>query len=360
MKVLHLPVNNGSQISITVRALRDIGIDARGLVLNNSIYDANEGIETFEIVPRRRHPIRGIIQTLFWSYAFQSAVRWADVVHWYFGSRVLPVDLDLKFTALLNKARIIEFVGSDIRIPEIASADNPYWAKMFQESPELVRGDRQGSLNTQHRFSQHRFECICGGYELAAYIQKELFPSPYRKIRARLIMSDFDPEYPDPEEQRPLIVHAPSYKLQKGTKAVLLAIDQCKYRYKFDFKLVHGVEHSKALEIVRNCDIMVDQFTAGEHGVAALEAMAFGKPVLCYIKPSLIVKYPSDFPIVNANQDNLAQVLGSLLEDGQRRHEIGRQSRAYVEKYHDAHQTARQLVNIYQELIEKQRGSKRD
>ena len=360
MRVLHLPVNIASQVSITVRALRDIGIEARGLVLNNSPIQGSEGIETYEVVSRRRHPVRGVLQTLPWWCAFQSAIRWADVVHWHFGSRVLPIDLDLKYIAFLNKARIVEFFGSDIRISEMASADNPYWAKMCQEYPELVHGDRERSLKTQRRFSQHGFECLCGGYELPAYIQEEMFPSPYNRIRARLIISDFDPKYPDPGERRPVVVHAPSHKAKKGTKAVLRAIDQLKCRYEFDFKLVHGVERSRALEIVRNCDIMVDQFIGGEHGVAALEAMAFGKPVLCYIKPSLVAKYPSDFPIVNANQDNLAQVLGPLLEDGQRRREIGRQSRAYVVKHHDAHQIARQLVTIYQELIEKQRGSKRE
>ena len=34
MKLLHLPTNTASQSSVTVRALRDIGINARGLVTN--------------------------------------------------------------------------------------------------------------------------------------------------------------------------------------------------------------------------------------------------------------------------------------------------------------------------------------
>lgn len=84
--------------------------------------------------------------------------------------------------------------------------------------------------------------------------------------------------------------------------------------------------------------------------------MALGKPAVCYIKPSLVPRYPQDCPIVNANQDNLAEVLGSLLDDGQRRHDIGRRSRAYVEKYHDAHSIARELVGIYEQLLRKTRG----
>ena len=121
--------------------------------------------------------------------------------------------------------------------------------------------------------------------------------------------------------------------------------------------MIHGVEHSKVLEIVRDCDIMLDQFVLGAHGVAALEAMAFGKPTLCYIKPSFVGRYPNDLPIINANQENLTEVLAGLLEDGQKRYEIGCRSRAYVEKYHDAHKIARDLVVIYQDLLEKVRKS---
>ena len=277
------------------------------------------------------------------------ALRWADVIHWHYRNAALPNDLDLKYAAFLNKARIVEFWGSDIQIPELESADNPYRASMYKKYPELAHGAREMSLKTQRRFGKYGFECMCP-LGLQQYLQKDIFPTPFTS-RGRLMIMDFDAKYPDPGERLPLIVHAPSRKKRKGTESVLKSIYQLKSNYSFDFKLVHGVEHSKALEIVRNCDIMVDQFTSGQHGLAALEAMALGKPTLCYIKPSLITQYPSDLPIVNANEDNLVQVLGDLLDDGHRRYQIGRLSRAYVEKHHVAHHFASDLVRIYEGLI---------
>lgn len=352
MKVLHLPVNIASQISVTVRALRDIGVDARGLVRNNSPIQGGEGIETFEIVSRRRHPVRGVMQTLCRWYGFLSAIRWADVVHWHDGSGALPRDLDLKFIAFLNKARIVEFWGSDIRIPEIAVADNPYLAKLFSDPNNDYRISYQKSRTIQNRFARYGFECLIPCPELVAYVQRDLFPSLFKAGRG-LILSEFNPKYPDPTRRRPVVVHMPSRLMAKGTPSVLGAIEQLKAQYDFEFKLIHGAPRAEALAMVGDCDILLDQFVIGSFGMAAVEAMALGKPALCYIKPSLIPQFPSDFPVVNANQDNLVQVLGSLLVDGQRRYEIGRQSRAYVEKYHDAHQIARQLVTIYQKLIEK-------
>ncbi|GAG12616.1 unnamed protein product, partial [marine sediment metagenome] len=140
MKVLHLPVNIASQISVTVRALRDIGVDARGLVLKNATTQDGSCIECYSKLSRRKYPIRGRIQRVKWQRAVLKAIRWADVVHWYYGRGVLPRDFGLKYAAFLNKARIVEFWGSDIRIPEMASTDNPYAARMYQLYPRIANG----------------------------------------------------------------------------------------------------------------------------------------------------------------------------------------------------------------------------
>jgi hypothetical protein len=353
MKVLHLPSNVASQISVTVRALRDIGVDARGVVIDNHPIQDSRGIETFSSEHHSRHPVRRRLQTLTLWRGILSALRWADVIHWHYSDAVLRYDLDLKCAALMNKARIVEFWGTDIRIPEVASADNPYWAELCR-NPEVRTGSFAASRRLQAKFAGYGFECLLPDLHLLPYVQKDLFPSPHL-TRQRILLSDFEAVYPRATERRPLVVHCPSHKVTKGTQAVLNAIGQLKSSHNFDFRLIHGVPRAYALSIVRQCDIMLDQFVGGAHGLAALEAMAFGKPTLCYIKPSLVAKYPPDLPIVNANQDNLADVLRDLLEDGQRRHEIGRRSRAYVEEYHDAHKIARQLVRLYEELLRKKR-----
>jgi glycosyltransferase involved in cell wall biosynthesis len=115
------------------------------------------------------------------------------------------------------------------------------------------------------------------------------------------------------------------------------------------------VQHTEALQVVKDCDVFLDQFVIGVHGLAALESMSFGKPTVSYINPLMFSRYPADLPVVNANQDTLAEVLGGLLKDGHRRHEVGVQSRAYVEKYHDSGVIAKQLVGIYEELVEKRK-----
>ncbi len=177
-------------------------------------------------------------------------------------------------------------------------------------------------------------------------------------LRHGIITSEYEPVYPDPDNNQPVIVHAPTSQVIKGTSFVIDAISNLKKKYKLKFHLVHGMPRSKALSIIRSSDIFLDQFVLGIHGMVTLEAMAFGKPVVCYIKPSLISKYPADLPIINANPDNLAFVLEKLILDGKIRHETGKRSRAYVEKYHDAVKLAHELVEIYSKIIDrKRRGS---
>ena len=356
MRVLHLPVNIASQASITVRALRDIGVDAQGIVINNSTIQENKGIRNFRTISLRKNPIRGAIRKASLFYLFQSVTRWADVIHWHFNTSVLPKEMDLKYVNFLNKPRIVEFWGSDIRIPEIAVKDNPYFAKLLSNPDNDYHISFTKSRTTQEKFARYGFKCLIPGNELLLYVQRDLFPTIFR-TNGRIILSEFSPKYPDAIRQRPVVGHMPSRLMVKGTQSVLHAIEQLKKLYDFEFKLIHGVPHAKAVAMVRNCDIMLDQFVVGGFGAAALEAMAMGKPVVCYI-PSIIKGLPPDFPIVNANQDNLAEVLGALLENGALRHQIGRQSRAYAEKYHDAHKIARDLVKIYEELIEKNSNKK--
>ena len=352
MKVLHLPFNVASQISVTVRALRDMGVAARGLALSSAAIQDGAGIECLkETVSRRSHPIRGTLEILARRRAVLEAVRWADVVHWHV-SWALPKARDVRHANRLGRARIVEFWGTDIRVPRIAAADNPYAAKMYRDYPELADGAEESSLACQREFARYGVACLIPGVELGAYVAPELFPSRFQ-TRPRLLLQEFQPEYPVPDRPRPLVIHAPSHTAKKGTECVLRVVEQLQRTHTFDFRLVQGVPRSEALQLLRSCDVYLDQFVLGDHGLATLEAMALGKPAVCYIKPSLVAEYPPDCPIVNANQDNLAQVLAQLLENGQRRHELGRRSRAYAERYHDARQVAARLVEIYSELLSK-------
>ena len=187
------------------------------------------------------------------------------------------------------------------------------------------------SRNGQKKFARHGFACLIPGPELIEYIQPDIFSSLYSDV-AVIYTADFVPNYPDPDCSKPLIIHSPSSLDEKGSNAVLNAVEHLHSKYDFDFKLIHKVDHGELLSLMRECDIFLDQFVIGSYGTAALEAMAFGKPTVCYIKEFFLSRLPSDFAVVNANQDNLVDVLEELLKNGKRRNELGRQSRVLCGK----------------------------
>jgi len=357
MKVLHLPYNIASQISVTVQGLREIGIDASGMVFDNNVIQDPSGLLMLpEIMSRRRNPIRGSLNLWSLRRTVLHAIQLADVVHWHF-SWALPKAFDVEYAARLGKTGIVEFWGSDIRIPRVASAENPYLTRMYRDHPQLDQGAEERSRESQQTFSRHGMTCLIPGPALLSHVDRSLFPSFYR-TRQRVLIREYEVAYPDPGGKRPLVLHMPSNKIWKGTDAVIRAVEQLRPSYDFEFRLVHGVKRSEALQILRSCDVFLDQFVGGGHGLAALESMAFGKPTVCYIMPSLVPLYPPDLPIVVATQDNLSHVLSGLLRNAQRRHEIGRLSRTYVEKYHDARLLAGELVKIYEELLSKSRRNR--
>ncbi len=352
MKVLHLPINIASQVGITVRALRDRGVDARGIVFNNHSYQDGEGLETYPLESLTNYPVRGRLQRVSLWRAVLKGIAWADVVHWHFRNNAIPFDLDLRYAARLKKPRLVEFWGSDIRVPEIASADNPYIEEMYALDPEAAHKESAKSRRTQERFARHGFECLIPSPEMVPFVFRDLFPKVYSSV-ARLDVSELEPVYPDPKNARPVIVHHPSNKLNKGTQTVLDAVEALKGELDFEFRLLHQMARDEVLSTVQSADIALGEFVSGDYGLAVLEAMALGKPTVCYIKPAVVAQLPSELPVVNANQDNLTEVLRELLTDGEKRHSIGRRSRDYVLNYHDASKSAENLVGIYEELLQK-------
>jgi glycosyltransferase involved in cell wall biosynthesis len=181
------------------------------------------------------------------------------------------------------------------------------------------------------------------------YIQRDIFPHVH-VVPQRFVMADYQPSYPETDKQVPLVVHTPSARGIKGTDHVLKAVERVRANHTLHFKLIYGLAREEALQSIERADIVLDQFILGDRGMAALEAMAMGKPVICYIKPSLAALYPES-PIVNATPDTLPDVLETLVGDAQLRRELGEQGRAYMEKHYELRTITNELVRVYEHVI---------
>lgn len=152
---------------------------------------------------------------------------------------------------------------------------------------------------------------------------------------------------------RPLrIVHAANHRMFKGTRFLEEAVRQLKAEgLAAELVIVEGVSNAQALELYRSADVIFDQCLIGFHGYFALEGMALGKPVMCYIrKPAQYLLHPEECPIINSNPATLKEDIRRLARDPARLATAGERGRRYIEKYFTVEAFAGRLDQAYRDL----------
>ena len=349
MKVLFLPVNIASFPFLTTQALNQLdGVEAMCITNHLSVLNT-VGRNTLFIpkkIPRKK-PIHWLYHKLTYRQKILKWIRWADVLH-YTWSPAFDDGADLQVAKQLNKPVFIEWVGSDIRDHVYLSSINPYYAHAFDngyEYHELESSNHR--MRVLQQFSSVGAQPLVNP-EMSLYVDREFFPGGVHRLMPRINVMDLAPSYPEVSTKRPLVIHSPSARVCKGTQYVLEAVDALHKEYDFDFRLIENLPRSEALKLMATCDVFIDQLILGSYGLASIEAMSFGKPVLCYIMPQVFEAGLSKAcPIVNANPDTLKSQLARLLADGSLRSELGRKGRAFAEQQHDAKVIGKQLVTLY-------------
>jgi hypothetical protein len=277
-------------------------------------------------------------------FAFRRAAAF-DVIQFHFARSFLPEawsPVDARYLRARGRRVVMEYWGSEVRSPTLERQRNPYYVLTQGESD--LRGER-----TQRWAEITGGHCIVGDH-FAHNVLERYFPHIH-VVGQRIDIQRFLPHYPNPENRLPVLVHAPSHLETKGTRFVREAVERLQAKgLPFVYREVHGVKQSEALEIYAQADLIVDQLRLGGHGVFAVEAMALGKPVICYVLPELEQTYPEGFPIINANPDTLEGVLEQWLQMPEERYRRGVESRAYAERVHDMRVVARKLLAVYEQL----------
>jgi hypothetical protein len=134
------------------------------------------------------------------------------------------------------------------------------------------------------------------------------------------------------------ICHAPTKRYLKGTKFVLEAINQLQGKYDFNFLLIENKPHEEVLKIKeQECDVLIDQLTdfgGFGYGMNSMECLSMGIPCITYINPQY-EKFLKTHPFINANKENIQEVLENLLKTPEILSEKNNESRIWVAKEHN-------------------------
>lgn len=330
MKVLHGMVEVASQVIYSVKGLRANNVDAQMVIWKEDPrkYDADKSLG---IKGSMKNPLN-VFKVV--KFAVKATFSY-DCFHFHFAKSLIPGNFDLPLLRKMGKKIFFEFHGSELRgmIRRI-----PY--KHFTPRPEDKKQKRR-----LLKIGKYADGFILHDEELRGHLPDA--DVPVHIVPLRMDIEQFVPAYSNPTKDKPLIVHAPSHRGNKGTEVILREIKKIKCPY--EFELVEGRAQQEAFDIYRKADIIVDQIGAGTYGVLSIEGMALGKPVMTYISEEMRESLPKSLPIVNIEPDNLTEKLTTLLEDGKLRETLGKQGREYVEKYHDYRKNGEMLKDIYEE-----------
>lgn len=162
--------------------------------------------------------------------------------------------------------------------------------------------------------------------------QASLALRPYLHFFYPLIISDY--EFHLPENQVPLIVHAPTNRAVKGTDIICQAVRNLQARgISCEFRLLENLPNSEVRRNLRAADILIDQIHLADYGKLAAEAAASGCAVLV-CNDEFNQPVPKNRPLVNITPENLEVHLESLIRDKSQRRKLAQDARGYTEQYH--------------------------
>jgi glycosyltransferase involved in cell wall biosynthesis len=364
----------GGSPQVLARAERRLGLDSWAVSFAPSRY----GYKADEVLWTKNDPL--IIEIKRWALLYH-ALRHFDVVHFNFGQSFMPEPyfppenrsqyprllrafynfyarvLELRDLPILRNSRkgiVVTYQGDEARQGDFCLKNFPIH---FASEVEPGYYSRESDAHKRERIAK---------FAMFSDRIHALDPSLLHMLPSRasfLPFSQIDPadwqpiRNPTTLPRPPVVVHAPTHRRVKGTRFVLDAVSRLRAEgVPLEFVLVEGLTQLEARRIYQRADLLIDQLLAGWYGSVAVEAMALGKPVICYVRKDDLRFLPNqmrrDLSIINANPETIYDVLKEWVT--KRRGELpeqGRRSRAYMERWHDPLKTAAMLKREYEDIM---------
>lgn len=263
------------------------------------------------------------------------------------GGTLLSNFRDVKLLRKLGKKVSVIFAGCDVRVPEIVSKYKWNPCRDCPESYQNLVGCKFPKKYQDLKSLKKNFNIIFSPDECSGYFN-ENYITYYLPVNDNII-SKSSLKRIAYESQLVRIAHAPSNQDYKGSKYIFKAIENLKQKYKFEFITLQNLSKEELITEILKCDLLIDQMLVGSYGILTIETMLLNKPVVCYIRDDIWNKIKNDCPIINANPDNLEEVLENIIKNPTQLSEIGKKSRQFSLEYHSPRKIAENMLKIFRE-----------
>jgi glycosyltransferase involved in cell wall biosynthesis len=287
-----------------VRAERSIGLDSVGICLGGGESYRNERgqLRMFNLDYNRR-----LNKAHFMLNALRE-MSGADVVVWYGAAEFMGLDGLTRGVSIFN--------GAELRTPD-GEMDNPHYRQGEWPIPEpekvLRRFDGWTLLAENPSVAQ---------YGPLLYEGRGVYP----------------PQAKTSEDGG--VVHVGSRPIFKGTDLVREQVPSA--------FIAQSLPHEACIDMMASCKVYVGQFGCGDLGIAEIDAMYLGKPVVTFVKPSLLWRYPFGLPIINTEPRDMGDTVKRLMGDARARRVLGRRGREYAYEHFDPIKVARRRADLYE------------
>lgn len=224
-----------------------------------------------------------LIRDIIWDYRIRPIMDFIRSFDWYIldgGLGILRCGKIIESLKMMGKKIAILYLGSDLR-----------------SRGALIKIENLADIVFTTEFD-HLF--------IHPEINHIFFPFEVDKFKPKELLKN----------EKLTICHAPTNRYLKGTKYLIDAIESINSKYDFDFLLMENLPHEKVLKLKEDrCDVLVDQLTdlgGYGYGMNSMECLSMGIPCVTYMNPKY-EKFIPDHPFINANKDNIREVLEGIL-----------------------------------------------
>lgn len=368
LRILHLPIVILYQPYLLVGGLRALGHKADYLVYNLSenVLWLMQGAPDFNLKISTQGILNKIFTPLKLIFFLIKSLFEYDVFHFHSGQTFIPSSerwfvkffrgLDLKILKLFRKKIVFQWWGCDIRIRELDQ-------KYKYNCCEICHPEIKNRCNSELKHKLIVLTKKYGDLNLSSGDLLVMFPhmKPLNvaidtSLWKFLPVEEIPEKFLLPKNNNLRIYHSFGNSEKrgdvKGSGFVGRAVDELKKEgYRIEFMFFDKVPNLDLRYYQMQADICVEALRQGCYGSTAIECMAMGKPVVGYIREDVLKISPSDLPIINANPDNIKEVLRKLIENKDLREEIGRKGREFVLREHDLKVVAKRSEEYYYSLF---------
>jgi glycosyltransferase involved in cell wall biosynthesis len=336
-----IPIPN---IVYSAKAERQLGYRSRTLVYD--VYRISARSDFDHVLDLRRFPGLGVLApyaAFIWAglttdvfgFSFEGGLLWAT--RWW--------RVELVLLGLARKRIVVYPYGSDARLASRTRALGRWNA--YTDIPPGDEDRSEADVRARLAAFGRHADVVLGCADLVEDLPRldGIFLYPF----------DASGWVPVEEEDDGVVtvVHAPNHRQYKGTRYLIEAVDRLRAAgVPVELELVEGRRLDDARSVYERADVIADQFLIGAYALFAIEGMALGKPVICYLNDRFRPRHPewAECPIVSANPDELEDAIRNLVSDPELRRELGARGPAYVREYHSLESVGAAMDAVYRGL----------